>query len=212
MNDLQTVWAIRGVQTIKSIQQLLNVTKPQAINIVYRLRKKGYVKTAYESDKTRVYHLAPEHAIGGTSYIDILNSYAPIKLMVPPDAIKIHGRVPSAEETLLYAINRRKVRPVIACLILFRKIRSWSLLYHLAKQQNLVREVAALYDVARLVVPKVRRMPQRFKNLAQPKKNERYRFIIEGFRSRDFQSIEKKWRVYIPLNQADLDPYRGVFT
>lgn len=212
MNKLQTAWEIRGLHTIKSIQQRLNLTKPQAIFLVHLLRKKGYVETKYESDKTRVYHIAPENAIGGIGYIDILNRYSPLKLMAPPDAVKIHGRIPSIEETLVYAISQHKVRYIIACLALFRKVRDWSLLYRLAKNQSLVREVAALYDVARLVVSKVRRIPRRFRNRAQPKKGWRYRFIIEGFKSRDFQSIEKEWKVYIPLNHADLDVYRGVLT
>ncbi|MBI2629112.1 hypothetical protein HYW74_03445 [Candidatus Pacearchaeota archaeon] len=51
-------------------------------------------------------------------------------------------------------------------------------------------------------------MPKRFKNLAMPKKGDKYKYIIGKFDSRDFKDIEKKWRVYIPLNWADLEEYK----
>ena len=71
----------------------------------------------------------------------------------------------------------------------------------------MVREVAILYDIARLVIPKIRRMPKRFKTLATPKKSDKYKYFIEGFSSKSFTDLEKKWKVYIPLNTADLEEY-----
>ena len=112
------------------------------------------------------------------------------------------------EETIIYSIKKKDVRWLIASLDLFRKIKDWSLLYNLARKENLVREVVALYEVARLSVRKVRRMPKRFKTLATPKRQDKYKYIVDKFSSLHFQDIEKKWKVYIPLNWGDLEEYK----
>lgn len=211
INPLELAQELRGLNTLKMIESALNIDRAKAIYIVYKLRKKGFVETKYQSDKTRVYHISPQNALGGTSYIDILNEYSPLKLLAT-EVHKIYGREPSIEETLIYAINNRSVRYIIASLALFRKVKNWSELYKRAKEKNLVREVAALYDVSRLIIPKVRRMPQRFKTLATPKKADKIRYIIRGIDSADFKDIEKKWKIYIPLNFSDLTDYKGEFS
>jgi len=207
---LELAQKLKGLNTIKMIESALNVDRTKAIYIVYKLRKKGFVETEYQSDKTRVYHISPQNALGGTSYIDIINKYSPLKLLAT-EIHRIYGREPSIEETLVYAIGRRSVRYITASLALFRKVKNWSELYKRAKEKNLVREVVALYDISRLVVPKVRRMPQRFKTFATPKKSNKYKYIINGFDSIDFKNIEQKWKVYIPLNLSDLTDYKGGF-
>lgn len=211
INSLELAQELRGLNTIKMIERTLNVGRTRAIYVIYRLRQKGFVETKYQSDGTRVYHISPQNVLGGTSYIDILNKYSPLKLLAT-EVYKIYGREPSIEETLVYAIDHRSVRYIIASLILFRKVKNWSELYKRAKKKNLVRELAALYDISRLVIPKVGRMPQRFKTLATPKKSDKYRAIIEGISSIDFKNIEKKWKVYIPLNYSDLTDYKGEFS
>src|SRR3989338_9550156 len=170
-NSGELAQELKGLNTIKMIESTLNVDRARAIYIVYKLRKKGFVETKYQSDKTRVYHISPQNALGGTSYIDILNKYSPLKLLAT-EIHKIYGREPSIEETLVYAIDRKSVRYIIASLALFRKVKNWSELYKRAKEKDLIREVVALYEVSRLVVSKVKRMPQRFKTLAKPKKGD----------------------------------------
>ena len=181
-NTLELARKLGGLVTIKIIQNRLNVNRARAIYLVHRLRKLGYVKTKYDSKKMRIYDIDKMNKLGGISYIDIINKYVPpgVKLATTEIAL-IHGRVPSIEETLVHAVSQRTVRYTIACLALFRKIRNWSELYKLAKKQNLLREIAALHEIARLVIPKVKRMPERFKNLATPKKNEIYKYIIDKF-------------------------------
>jgi len=44
-------------------------------------------------------------------------------------------------------------------------------------------------------------------NLSLPEKNDKYKYLKEGFKSASFQNIEKKWKVYIPLNIGDLEEY-----
>jgi hypothetical protein len=206
-NKLELAQKLKGLSTIKMIERTLNVDRARAIYLIYALRKRGFVQTKYQSDKTRVYHISPQNAFGGTSYIDIINKFSPQKIMAS-EVHKIYGREPSIEETLVYAINQRSVRYIIASLALFRQVRDWSRLYALAKAYDLVREIAALYEVSRLVVPKVRRMPKRFNTLATPKKTDEMKMMIRGLNSIDFGNIEKKWKVYIPLNYSDLTDYK----
>ncbi len=210
-NIFELAQKLRGLNTLKMIEIALNVNRTRAIYIVYKLRKEGFVETKYNSDKTRVYHISPQNALGGTSYVEIINKYSPLKLMVS-DVHQIYGREPSIEETLIYTINRRTVRHIIASLALFRKVKNWSDLYERAKNENLVREVVALYEISRIVIPKLKRMPQRFKTLATPKKSDKFRYIINGLSSIHFKKIEEIWKVYIPLNWDDLADYRGEFT
>ena len=73
INQLELAHLLRGLNTIQMVENSLNVDKARAIYLIYKLRKKGFVETTYQSDKTRVYHISPQNALGGTSYIDILN-------------------------------------------------------------------------------------------------------------------------------------------
>lgn len=210
-NELELVNSLKGFVTIKMIENRLGINRTRAIYLIHKLRKKGYVITKAQPNKMRVYYISPNNVLKGTSYIEIINKYAPtagIKL-VAEDYV-IYGKTPSIEETLIYAIKKNDIRFVIASLALFRGVKDWSELYQLAKKNNLIREIAALYDVSRLILPKLRKMPKRFKNLALPKKTDKYKYIIKKFNSDDspIQKIEKKWKVYIPLNFADLREYK----
>jgi len=208
MDTLELARRLIGLKTIAMVRNRLGINRNRAIYLIYKLRKEGYIKTTYESDKTRVYHISPENALGGINYVEIINRYSPIKLL-ESEIYKVHGKTPSIEETLVYAIKNKSVRFIIASISLFREIRNWSELYNLAKKEGIVREIATLYEIARLVIPKVRRMPKRFRTLATPKKRDKFKYIIDGLRSMHFQNIENKWKVYIPLNWADLREYKG---
>ncbi len=208
LNTLDLAQQMRGMVTVASLQSRLGLNRRRVIYLIHKLRKKGFVKTKYQSNKVRVYYISPENVSGGVDYIDILNQHSPFKLLAT-ETYKIHGRDPSIEETFLYALSKKTVRYTIASIGLFRKITDWSLLYKLAKEKDLLREVAALYEVARKYLPKLRRMPKRFRNLTIPKKDENYHYIVKGLKSRDFTNIEKKWKVYLPLNHSDLREYKG---
>ena len=210
-NTWEIVQKLKGLNTLKMIESALNIDRSTAIYIVHKLRKKGFVKTKYTSDKKRVYYISPRNVLGGTSYTDTINEYSPLKIM-ETDQYYVYGKEITAEEALIYAITKKSVRYIIASLSLFRKIDNWSELYKKAKEKNLLREIAALYEVARRVIPKIRKMPKRFKNLAMPKKTDRFKYILDGFRSVNFKDIEKKWKVYVPLNFEDLVDYREEFS
>ncbi|MEK6856213.1 MAG: hypothetical protein AABX66_03590 [Nanoarchaeota archaeon] len=201
---------LEGFYTVETLCDRLKISRNRTIYIIHRLRKIGAVKTNYGANKKRLYYVTIRNKQGGTSYTDVINSASPTasyKMMEPPEPHYIYGRTPSYEESLVYAIKQKTVRYTIVSLALFRKISDWNLLYTLAKKGNIVREVVALYEVARKIVRKIKRMPKRFLHLAH-KDIDGFKYIAEGISSDDFKDIEKKWKVYIPLNRADLEEYQ----
>lgn len=202
--------ALEGFYTVRTLCDRLKISKNKAIYVIHRLRKIGAVKTSYGVNKKRLYYITIRNKQGGTSYTDVINNASPVtsyKLMEPAKPYFIHGRIPSYEESLVYAIKQKTVRYTIVSLALFRKISDWNLLYRLAKKENIVREIVALYEVARKFVRKIKRMPKRFLHLAQKDING-FKYIVDGISSDDFEDIEKRWKVYIPLNRADLEEYK----
>jgi hypothetical protein len=201
--------SLQGIYTLETFANRLKIDESKAIYVIHRLRKLGFVKTSYGTGKKRVYNISLRNKQRGISYTEKINEASPSASysIISSEPYYVHGREPSYEEALIYAIKQRDARHIIASLALFRKITDWNLLYKLAKKENLVREVAALYEIARKTVRKVRKMPRRFRNLAISKKKDKYKYIIDGFASRDFKDTEKKWKIYIPLNRADLEEY-----
>jgi len=203
MNLKETLSKLQGIQTIESIMDLLHADRQKAIYYIHRLRKQGYVKTRRLSSKKRVYNISLENKLGGKSYYDLINENSPIKVA----ALNIHliyGKEISAEETLVYVLKTGSLRVILAGIFLFKKITDWKKLYALAKENKLLRQVGALYDLARLLI-KVSKMPLRFRNNSLPQPQQKYLEIIPQLRSRDFREIEKVWKVHLPFNKADLE-------
>lgn len=197
---------LEGTRTIESVQEKLKIDRAKAIYLLHRLRRLGYIRTKYLPNKKRVYSITPLNKQEGVSYLEAFNKNMPnsaFKINDKEDYF-VHGRTIKAEDLLMYALNKGTVRYITSSLFLFRKIENWSYLYRLSKKEDLTRKISALYEVARLFIKKVRKMPKRFKRLTIPKKENKYIFIIKGFSSDDFKDIEKKWKVYIPLNRTDL--------
>ncbi|MGV8152617.1 MAG: hypothetical protein ACP5OG_06040 [Candidatus Nanoarchaeia archaeon] len=196
---------LEGTHNLESIIETLGVKRQKAIYYIYRLRKKGYVKTKRLNDNRRLYSISFENKLGGTNYYDIINKYSPVKI-ANKEVYKIYGKEPSIEETLVYAIKTRRLRVVLASLALFKKIKNWPNLYALAKTNQIERQIGALYDLSRNIM-KTRKMTKRFRNHALPKGKSFFQYIVDGLESDDFQKIEKTWRVYLPFNKSDLEEY-----
>ncbi|MBI2632453.1 hypothetical protein HYW75_05595 [Candidatus Pacearchaeota archaeon] len=197
---------LEGVYTVETLCERLKIKRRRAIYIVHKLRKIGYVRTTYGAGRDRIYYISRRNKQKGISYTEIINEVSPIQL-ASSNPYYIHGRIPSYEEALIYALKQKDIRYTIASLILFRKIKDWNLLYRTAKKEGLVRKIAALYYVARKVVRKVRRIPKRFLHLAQKEKKGAFEYIVEPYTSNDYKTIERKWRVHIPINLSDLEDY-----
>lgn len=206
MKTIDLLKKVEGTQTIESIITLLNVNRDKAIYYIHRLRKKNYVKTKKLSDNKRVYSISFENRLGGVSYQDIINKNSTIKITTS-EVYKIYGKEPSLEETLIYAIKSKRLRIVLASLALFKKIDNWVELYRLGKQNHVERQVGALYDLSRTIM-RTRKMAKRFRNHALPKKGDNFVYIISGLKSKDFNEIEKTWKVYLPFNNEDLEAYK----
>ena len=197
---------LEGVQTIDSASNILKTSKDKAIYYLFRLRKEGYIKTKRLSNNKRVYNVSFENKLKGTSYFEIINMHSPVKIATPI-TYKIYGKVPSLEETLIYAIKTGSLRTILASLALFKKINNWSELYQLAKKNKIERQVGALYDLAKKIM-RVRSIPDRFRNNALPKKEYNFEYIIPGLTSKDFKDIEETWKIYLPFNKNDLSDYK----
>ncbi|MEK6873273.1 MAG: hypothetical protein AABW91_00330 [Nanoarchaeota archaeon] len=198
---------LKGIYTIQTLIERLKINEKKAIYIIYRLRKLGFVKTSYGEGKKRLYYISRDNLQKRMSYTDRINEISPIKL-ASSNPYYIHGRIPLYEETLIYAIKQKDIRYLAASLVLFHRITNWSLLYKLAKKDDMLTQVAALYEVSKKVVRKVKRMPKKFYNSAMKKKSRKFVYLIKPFSSDDFKEIEKKWKVYIPLNLSDLEDYK----
>ena len=196
---------LKGTHTIATIMNLLGVNKQKAVYYIYKLRKEGYIKTRRLSNNKRLYYISLQNKFGGRSYTAILNENSPIKLAESETYI-IYDREPSLEEVLVYAVKSKQIRIILSSLWLFKKIKNWKRLYNLAKQNNILRQICALYDLARTLF-KTRRIKQRFITLCNPKKKDMFLYIIPEMKSKDYKSIEKRWRVYIPFNNVDFEEY-----
>jgi len=196
---------LEGVHTIQSVMSLLNVDEQKAIYYIHRLRKAGYVKTARASNNMRVYSISFENKLGGTSYEELLNAVSPVKLATGT-VHRVYGKVPTAEEMLVHAVNTKSLRTILAALALFKEKIEWDTLYRLAKANHCERQIGALYDLARKIM-RTRRMGNRFRHLALPQPTHAFGFTIPGLKSKDFQEIEHQWRVYLPFNKTDLEAY-----
>jgi len=206
MDKLKTVEKLEGIQNIESIMAALKVKKNTALNIISILRKGGYIKTKQTSKKKRIYYISKLNKIGGKSYFEIINEISPVKVS-ESEIYKIYGRVPSLEETFIYAIKTKNLRVILAALSLFKHINNWTLLYELGKKNQVERKIGALYDLSKLFM-RVRRMKLKFRKNSLPKKTESYIYIIDDFQSKDFKEIEHTWKVYLPFNKADLEDYK----
>ena len=205
MNQRELLQKLTGIHTIVSVMDILKVDKKMAIYYLHRLRTEGYVKTKRQRNNCRVYNVSLNNKLGGKSYYDIINQYSPIKISTPLTH-RIYGQEPSLEETLIYAINTKSVRTILASLALFKKINNWLELYNLAKNSHLQRQVGVLYDLTRQIT-RVRRMTHKFRSSALPKPKDTYEYIIPELKSTDFTSIEKVWKVHLPFNKKDVEEY-----
>ena len=199
---------IEGLQTVSTISKKLGVGRKTAIQYVSFLRKKGLAETIHGGRAIRSYRISRVPLIknGNPGYYETLNKNSPIKIWEPYEH-RIIGRKISVEEVIAWGASTRENRVHVAVLALFNKVRDWSRLYSWAVYFNSRRKVGALYDVARTFM-RVRRMDGRIrKKLLEAKNEERY--MLPRLHSKNYQDIEKRWKVFIDLNRADLMRYRG---
>ena len=208
MDTLNLAKKLEGLQTISSISKTLKINKKTAINYVSLLRKNGFVRnTFYGSRKVRMYKISnlKQKNFGYNGFYEILNKYSRVKIYSLYEKERVYTKL-SIEEVIIRSIKTKNFRVILASLDLFSKIKSWIRLNYYAKRENLGRKVGALYDVARIVI-RVKRMDKRIRNsLLRSKIKSKY--FVKKIKSKDLNEIEKRWKVYLPFNKADLGVYK----
>ena len=205
MKLIEAAKNLEGFQTISTISKILKVSKRTAVNYAWRLRKAGYLTTAYGGKKTKIYKISRLlREKKGYNFYELFNNYSKIKLSPREDYIIHSEKEPSIEEILARGIDIMEFRVVLGVLGLFNKIKSWSKLKYFADKYDIGRKIGALYDVARTII-RVKRMDKRIrKGLLNGKGG----YIINNVKTRDFKNIEKEWKVFIPFNKQDLMVYK----
>ena len=198
---------LEGLQTIGSIAHSLSVNRRTAINYVSVLRKKGFAETIYGKRKIRMYRISPLKVLrsGCIGFYEFLNQNSKIKIYAPY-LHRIYGHKMSAEEAIVKSIKTGEFRVILSSLALFNKIKDWSYLSRLARNENVGRQVGALYDTARIVM-KTKKIDKRTRK-ALLKDKIKDKFIVKNARTKDLNYIEKIWKVYLPFNKADLEAYK----
>ncbi|MBI2658656.1 hypothetical protein HYX05_00955 [Candidatus Woesearchaeota archaeon] len=207
MKSIELAKKLEGLNTLGMVRKNLGVKKSTAIKILSLLRKEGFVETSGGGKKPRLYKISPIRVAGKEhlGLYDIINKYSKVKLF-EPFKHKVMDRKLTIEEAIPMAIKQREFRLTLASLGLFNFVKDWSKLHYFAKKYDVMKEVGALYDVARSYM-KTRKMDERTrKSLLKTK--TRKRFIIKHARSKDFTDIGKRWNVYVPFNKADLTRYK----
>lgn len=198
---------LRGLQTVSNISKKLSVKKRTAINYAWKLRKEGYLTTYAGGSKVRIYQISPikHKKKKGYSLYELLNENTRVKINVREDYIIHSKKKPGIEEVLVRCVASKEFRVVLASLGLFNKIKDWSKLKYFADKYKIGRKIGALYDVARTTF-RVKKMDGRTRKSLLKSKDSGY--IIKYARTKDFKDIERKWRVKVPFNKADLKMYK----
>ena len=206
MSSIELISRLKGLQTVENIQKKLDISRKTAIKYAYILRKKGFLESSGGGKQPRLYRISAvkKVKIGNPGIYETINRYSPIKLAEPYEH-RIIGKQLSVEEAIARAVSKREFRTILASLALFNHINSWPRLYFYAKKYNARKKIGALYELARRII-KVRKIDKRtLKNLLNAREKERY--VIQNLKSKDFQEIQKKWKVYLPFNKQDLMRY-----
>lgn len=206
--DIQNIAKrLEGLQTVNSISKNLNIDRRTAINYVWKLRKEGFAETIYGKRKIRMYRISPFNALklGYPGLYDFLNQNSKIKVY-PPYIERIYDHKPTAEEFIVKAVKTGDLRTILSSLALFNKIKDWTKLSKIARNEHVGRKIGALYDAARTVI-RVRKMDKKTrKALLRSKVDDK--FIVKYARTNDLNYIEEEWKVYLPFNKADLEAYK----
>ncbi len=192
---------LRGLQTIDSAMRTLNVSRPNAVRIVYELRKRGLARTIAGGRKKRIYRISliPEPETANSLYA-YLSKKSRIPLQAATERI-IHTAI-TPEIALIEALKDNDFRVWLAGTALYRYIEDWKSLANKALTEHLGRVVGAFYDATRRVI-RVRKMPERTrKQLLKDAPTQRFQRVTEN---RDFADIEEEWSVSIPFGKADLE-------
>jgi hypothetical protein len=150
-----------GKYTAETFAKKHNLARQSAINLLSKLKKRGYVRVSGGGRQKRIYTIRklPQKATNG--FYDIINRYSPEKLN-PAFEHFIHGDY-TVEQAIIDGIMIGDSRTRNATMHLFRHVKNWKYLFDLAKKKDLRKEVVRLYNEARKIT-RCKRMPGRYEN------------------------------------------------
>lgn len=192
---------IEGLQTVSTVQESLGLQRQSAINLLSRLRKRGFVTSEGGGKQPRLYRITRHKQLPrAEGMFDLLNKHNPwFKLNEWYDH-QVHGKY-TEEDAILDAIETESFRALLATLRVFNHVTDWPRLYKQAKERGLWNKVGALYDVARLHF-RTRRMPERYRKLHE----KRAESLIKGYGTTEelYKPITQEWGVEIPFRKGDI--------
>lgn len=197
---------LNGLNTVSSVCKKLGIQKKTAINYIYEMKKRGFVKASRGSGKIRMYSISParKKELGYPGLYDIINEHSPLKITSPFNH-RVYEEM-TVEEAIVRALETKDFMVILASLALFRHVRNWPRLYGFAKEKDVRRQVGALYDLSRKVM-KAKRMDRRIENnlLAARQKDK---FIVPGISAKDFPEISRKWNICVPFTKGDIKRFK----
>src|SRR3989338_8349173 len=189
----EIMWTLEGLHTVETAAEALHLTKQSTLNLLSKLKKKGYVTTSGGGKQKRLYKISmKKQRPRDPGMFDIINKYSPMKI-APWYDHQVHGQY-GPEEALIDAIQTQSFRVILASLRLFNHIKDWKKLYQLAKQKDCWQQVGALYDVARMFF-RVMKMTGRYTTL----KFKVWKQLTK-LKKKNFPEIASKWHIFIPFN------------
>lgn len=152
----------KGKYTVETFAREQGIQKQSAINLLSKLKKKGFVSTTGGGKQKRIYSISnkPEEKTNG--FYDIVNKYSPEKL-IPKFKHIVIGKY-TIEHAIIDGIKIGDKRTLNATKYLFNHIKNWKRLFDLAKNKKCVKQVNIMYKEAKKTI-KCKTMPKRyFKN------------------------------------------------
>src|SRR3989338_2015409 len=97
----ETAKALEGLQTADTIAKKLWISKRTAVNIIWKLRKKGLVETGYGKRKIRIYKISriKKPDLGYKGLYEVINKNSRLKIFAK-EAHRIHDHKLTIEEAI----------------------------------------------------------------------------------------------------------------
>jgi predicted DNA-binding WGR domain protein len=149
-----------GKYTIESFARNQGIQKQSAINLISKLKKKGFVKTSGGGRQKRIYTITKKPQKKTNGFYDVVNKFSPEKLN-PKFEHKVIGTY-TIEHAIIDGIKIGDVRTLEATTYLFKHIKNWKRLFDIAKEKNCTEKIHELYNRARKTT-KCRTMPKKYK-------------------------------------------------
>ncbi len=164
----KTAERLEGWRSVDDIQKILKVKKSTAYLYAHELDKKGFVIQKIKKPRGTLYLVSPipsEH-----KYLGI---YEKSELVAPE--FEVSKKPAKAEQKICFFLKQYKeqknIRYYNEAKRIFRNAKDWKLLYRYAKAYSVEKYLAQLYDDARKTMPKIPRMPERYKKLLDVEKH-----------------------------------------